>query len=286
MKKLTLLLSLILATTLTLQAQYQYAGFSPSAKLTQMVGYTKVTIEYTRPMARGRKIFGGLVPYDKMWHTGAGGTNITFDRPVTVADRAVPAGTYAFQVFPRRDEWTFVLSTADDGIGRYNPAYDVVNVCVPVKKPGHFYESYTVELDVSPGNAMLYISWTDVQISVPITTPAEVVTQAHIDTLVAAPFRVASQEDYYRAASYLNFNRRDHEKLVILTNWLTDLDKDRYYPFEMQAKAYLRLGKKEQALSSLKKAVDILPTEFGEQTETIATITERLEKIRREIMAM
>lgn len=286
MKKQIQLLILLILATLALKAQYQYPGFSPSAKLTQMVGYTKVTIEYTRPMARGRKIFGGLIPYDKMWHTGASGTNITFDKPVTVADREVPAGTYAFQVFPRKDEWTFVLSTAEDGIGHYKAEYDVVNVCVPVKKPGHFYEAYTVELDVTPGNAMLYVSWTDVQIAVPIHTPSEDVTLAHIDTLVAAPFRAASKEDYYRAASYLNFNRRDHEKLVVLTKRLAELDVNHYYPYEMMTGAYIRLGDKEQALATLKKALAVLTVEFPGQTETIASITERFEKMRAEIMAM
>jgi len=286
MKKILLFLAMLLVTTLPLRAQYHYAGFSPSAKLTQVVGYTTVTIEYTRPLARGREIFGGLVPYDRMWHTGASGTTITFDGPVMVADRRVSAGTYAFQVFPRKEEWTFVLSTADDGIGHYNAAYDVVNVCVPVKKPGHFYEAYSVELDVNSEGAMLYVSWTDVQISIPIRTTAAEVTRAHIDTLVAAPLRASSKEDYYRAAAYLNLNRQEHRQLVVLTKRLAEMDANRYYPYEMMARAYIRLGEKSNAAESLRKAVDILPVEFPGQTETIASITGRLDQMRAQIAAL
>jgi hypothetical protein len=119
---------------------------------------------------------------------------------VTVADQEVPAGSYALQVFPRKDEWTFVLSTAKDGIGRYKAEYDVVNVCVPVKKPGHFYEAYSVELNLTPGNAMRYVSWTDVQLSVPISKGAEEKAMAFIDRLAAAPL-TNDLEEYYRAAN-------------------------------------------------------------------------------------
>lgn len=285
MNKLLICFYLLLALSFALPAQFSYAAFSPKAKTVQQVGYTTVTIEYDRPMARGRKIFGGLIPYDEMWHTGASGTTITFDRPVRVADHEVPAGSYALQVFPRKDEWTFVLSTAKDGIGHYKAEYDVVNVCVPVKKPGYFYEAFSVALDLTPGNAQLYVSWTDVQVSVPITTDAETRAMAFIDSLAAAPL-TDDLEEYYRAANYLRFNRRSWDKVALFGEQIVTLDKNRYWPYEMLADAYQGLGQKAKALAALKAALAILPVEFPGQTEAINTITTRLEKQRREIEAL
>lgn len=286
MKKSILLFALFFVASLALPAQYHYPPYSPRAKVQQAVGYANVTIEYDRPMARGRKIFGGLVPYDKMWHTGASGTTITFDQPVTVAGRAVPAGSYALQVFPRKTEWTFVLSTADDGIGHYNAAYDVVNVCVPVKQPGHFYDAYSVELDVTPGNARLYVSWTDVQVSVPISTGSEDRTMAFIDSLATAPL-TSDHEEYYRAVSYLNFNKKKMDTVIRFAKHIISLEEDeRYYIYETLAEAYQYLGEKDKALAALKKLEEILPREFPGQPETIASITARVVKQRAEIEQM
>jgi len=267
-----------------LAAQYSYAPLSPKTKVRQQVGNGHVSIEYDRPIARGRKIFGGLVPYDEMWHTGASGTTITFDEPMRVADREVPAGSYALQVFPRKEEWTFVLSTADDGIGRYKPEYDVVNVCVPVKTPGRFYESYSVELDVTTNGATLYVSWTDVQVSVPIVASAEALTLAYIDSLAEAPF-TREGEKYFRAANYLIFNQRDLETAVVFLSHMLTLEEEEhiYYLHEMLTNAYQKMGRPAKALASLERWEALAREEFADAPETRGIILERLERKRTEL---
>lgn len=280
MKKLLICLGLL--TGFALSAQYRYPAFSPFHKTVQMIGYTTVTIECNRPIARGRQIFGGLVPYDSLWLPGASGTTITFDQAVTVAGFAVPAGAYAMQVFPRPTEWTFVLSTAENGIGIYDPKFDVVNVCVPVQKPGRFHESYTVEMDLRPGEATLYLTWTDVQIAVPIATDAETRAVAFIDSLAAAPL-TKDVAEYSRAANYLTFNGKSLDTALRFIGHLIELEPDEYFYYEMRVKALLKLKRKRDALVALDEALSALERKHPDDPIGTSWTRGRLARLRGEI---
>ncbi|TXF90695.1 DUF2911 domain-containing protein [Neolewinella aurantiaca] len=281
----TIILLLIAGASLT--AQHSYGPYSMRTTVRQQVGNAEVTIETTRPMARGRKIFGGLVPYDELWHTGAGGTFITINQDVTIAGQFAPASRYGLYVIPTKKEWTIILSR--NSVMPDSPDYDPekeVRVCVPVTNPGRFYEAWSVELDLTPGAAEMYLSWTDVQVSVPIETSLEEDNKAFIDSLAAAPLS-DDQEEYYRAVSYLNFNKLSMDKAVLFAEHIVSLEEEnRYYIYETLAEIYHFTGEKDKALASLQKARDVLTLEFPGQTETIRTITERLEKRRLEIEAM
>lgn len=114
-------------------AQLKLPVLSPGAKLTQTVGLTDITIEYSSPAVKGRKIFGGLVPLDQVWRTGANhATNITFSQPVIVGETPVPAGTYAFFAIPGAKTWTLILNKSADQWGNYEykQEADVVRVSV------------------------------------------------------------------------------------------------------------------------------------------------------------
>ena len=91
---------------------------SPFAKVSQDIGLTTVTVDYSSPGVKGRKIWGGLVPYDKQWRTGANrATKITFSRDVTFAGKPVPAGTYALFTIPGKTDWTVILNKRADQAG-------------------------------------------------------------------------------------------------------------------------------------------------------------------------
>jgi len=114
MKKLVLALVAILSvcSSVELQAQLQTPAPSPMAKLTQMVGLTEVTIEYSRPGVKGREIFAedGLVPYDKVWRTGANAaTKFSFSEDVTLGGEALEAGEYAVLTKPGAEQWEVML---------------------------------------------------------------------------------------------------------------------------------------------------------------------------------
>lgn len=125
-------------------ARAQGYPFSQRSTLEQMVAFTKITIEYGRPVARGRTLFAdsGLVPYGKVWHPGAdSATRITFSHDVTLEDRPVPAGEYTVWLVPRGNgaKWTFILSKAAHVFHTPYPGeqHDFLRVDVPPERTSH-----------------------------------------------------------------------------------------------------------------------------------------------------
>src|SRR5436853_150270 len=106
---------------------------SPRAQISQRIGLTDVTINYHRPLVKGRKIWGGLVPYGTVWRAGANeNSTISFSTPVKIEGHVVAAGTYALYMIPSASQWTVVLSkfTGDWGQYNYDPSEDAVRVDV------------------------------------------------------------------------------------------------------------------------------------------------------------
>jgi len=270
MKIATLLLPLLLLTGGNLYAQF--TPFSPPAHLEQVVGNTKITIDYDRPVSRGREIFGGLVPWDKRWQTGASGTRINFSRAVTFGGQTVSAGSYGLLVIPGQKEWTLLLNTNADEFGfvEYDEAKNVAEVKVPATKAGRFYDAFSIDLDVSPENAQLYLSWTDVQVSVPITTRTEELAMMYIDSLLEAPISVSS-DLYFQSARYLLFTRRGDEKTPAIIHKLQRVDKG-YYPYRMLTEAYVNLGQKVKALETIDQGIEATKREFGHRPERLLSI--------------
>lgn len=117
MKKITLFVCAIMASV-ALSAQAEKPAASPASELIQTVGLTEVTVVYSRPSVKGRTIFGDLVPFNKIWRTGANArTKITFDKDVTFGGTAVKAGTYAIFTKPSATSWEVYLYTEHDAGG-------------------------------------------------------------------------------------------------------------------------------------------------------------------------
>src|SRR5680860_1842514 len=117
MKKL-LVLTMVVLASVSLEAQINTPAPSPFSKVEQKVGLTDVTLEYSRPAMRGRTIFGDLVPYDKLWRTGANQyTKITFGDDVTIDGQVVKAGTYSIFTKPGKASWEIFLYTEIEGGG-------------------------------------------------------------------------------------------------------------------------------------------------------------------------
>lgn len=114
-------LPLLVAAPLLAQAPpLNLPAASPRASVTQAVGLTDVTVTYSRPAVKGRKVWGGLVPYGEVWRTGADvNTTLAFTSPATVGGKTLPAGTYGLHTIPGEKEWTVVLSTQSKAWGSY-----------------------------------------------------------------------------------------------------------------------------------------------------------------------
>ena len=169
-KILVPVLMLTLATT-ALAQQVRTPRPSPKGSLTQTVGLTDITINYSRPGVKGRTIWGGLVPYDQVWRTGANeATTISFSDDVTIEGQKLAKGTYSLHTIPGRDEWTVIFNSVGDQWGSYSydAAKDALRVKVKPQTADH-REWLTFEIpEMTTDTATLMIRWDKLAVPVKI----------------------------------------------------------------------------------------------------------------------
>jgi len=164
-----LLLSLLFINS-NLFAQKNGVRISPKALVKQTVGFTDVEIDFSRPGVKGREIWGGLVPYNKVWRAGANeATKITFSSDVKVNGKNLKSGRYGFFTFPTNDKWILIFNKEADqwGAFEYNEAEDVLRIEVTPEE-GYFQEwlDYTVT-KTSKNTAIVKLEWE--KLKVPFT---------------------------------------------------------------------------------------------------------------------
>jgi hypothetical protein len=157
---------------------------SPNAKLTQTVGLTEISVEYSAPGVKGRKIWGELVPYDKLWRAGANAaTKITFSRDVKIDGKPVPAGSYAFFAIPGKTSWTLILNKDVNQAGtgaNYKQENDQLRVTVkpqPIRMRERL--GYQV-LDFDDSKATLVLDWEKIRVALPIQLSTEAQVESNI----------------------------------------------------------------------------------------------------------
>ena len=157
MKKSAILFCFLLATAVLLAQDDKASRPSQPAQATATVNGKTVTIDYSQPSVKGRKIWGELVPYDQVWRAGANETTtFTLSADATVGGKNLPAGKYAFFVIPNEKEWTIIFNkTIKWGAFSYKQEEDVLRVTVPVKKSNAFGEK--LAYSVSPKGAVTLV---------------------------------------------------------------------------------------------------------------------------------
>ena len=131
---------------------------SPKAEVSETVGSSKVKIVYSQPSARGRKVMGELVPFDKVWRTGANEpTTIEFDKAVKIEGKDLPAGKYALFTIPGEKEWTIIFNKDFKQWGHFNyqESEDVLRVKVKPSKTPAFVETFTI----APEKDQVSLKW-------------------------------------------------------------------------------------------------------------------------------
>jgi hypothetical protein len=177
--------------------QIQFPRPSPNASVSQTVGITDISLRYSRPGVKGRVIWGGLVPYDEVWRTGANeNTTITFSTPVKVEGQELPAGTYGLQTIPTPNEWTVIFSKDADlwGAFDYKPENDALRIQV---KPAaaEFQERMGFELtDLTDTSAEVVLRWEKLKVpfTVEVDTPKLVMDAAKAQLRWQTPYQAAN----------------------------------------------------------------------------------------------
>jgi hypothetical protein len=218
MKRIIFVLATIIASYV-LNAQVKTPQPSPHSTLTQVVGLTEVTVDYSRPSAKGRIIFGDLVPFGKLWRTGANyNTTISFSEDIVINGTTLKKGKYATFTTPKAEKWEVIFYTDSDNWGTpenwdANKVAVIVNA-IPVTL------NYPVEsLTISVGNltndsATLDIAWEKTMVSVKFDVPTQKAALASIEKALAGP----TAGDYFSSAQYFYQSNVDLNKALEYVN--------------------------------------------------------------------
>ncbi|UOB17009.1 DUF2911 domain-containing protein [Abyssalbus ytuae] len=255
MKKLIFLFSCMLFSV-ALTAQLQTPAPSPFAKLEQKVGLTDVTLEYSRPSMKGRVIFGNLVPYGKLWRTGANArTKITFSDDVKVSGKELKAGTYAILTIPEADKWEVIFYTDSNGGGapaeldKSKVAASVTAEVMPIP-----FDIQTFGMDINSitnNSANLEFFWEKTYVAVPFEVPTEQKTMASIDRVMAGP----SANEYFQAALYYLQEGKDLNKAKEWIDKAVASNPDAFWMARQQSLIYAKLGDKKGAIRAAKASL-------------------------------
>ncbi|MCF6280481.1 MAG: DUF2911 domain-containing protein [Flavobacteriaceae bacterium] len=263
MKKFILLL-FVASITFSVNAQIITPQPSTSQKISQTIGLTDVILEYSRPSMRDRTIFGGLVPYDKTWRTGANAsTKITFSEPVTIGGKELEAGTYAIYTKPSLETWE-VYFYSDSGSHGVPSEWDEEKVSATVKsevfKMPMSIETFTITFDdITNNTANMGMLWENVYVAVPISVNTDATVSKSIETVISGP----SAGDYFKAAVYYLDNDKDISKAI---NWIDKAiemsEKPAFWYYRQQSLIYAKSGDKKGAIKAAQTSLK-LATEAG-----------------------
>ena len=256
-----LILCLCLLISFNISSQIQTPAPSPATKVQQTIGLTDVTLEYARPSVRNRVVFGNLVPYDKMWRTGANENSvITFSTSVKIGDADVPAGKYSIYTVPNKDSWEFILYSDYNNWGLPSD-WDENKVVVrqeftPIKLENKM-ESFKFAFDDLTNNSFtLGVTWGYFYLPVEIKLPTTSIVMSSIEEVLKNP----TSSDLYKAAVYLLQENRD---LRMAKEWMnqaiTMMDNPRFYHLRQQSLIYAALKDYKMAIkvaqASLEKSI-------------------------------
>ncbi|MFD2562048.1 DUF2911 domain-containing protein [Aquimarina rubra] len=202
MKKIILFVSAALIS-LGIEAQVKTPQPSPFSKIEQVVGLTDVSIEYSRPSMKGRAIFGNLVPFDKLWRTGANkNTQITFSDDVKIGDAELKKGTYAIFTKPGKESWEVIFYSDASNWGtprEWDDSKVAGKVTVKPTKIPMNVETFTIMLsDFTMNSAHINILWENTEVAFKLEVPTKKKAMASIEKAMAGP----SANDHYQAAVF------------------------------------------------------------------------------------
>jgi len=229
-------------------------ALSVKARVEQRVGITDFSVDYSSPAVRGRKIWGGLVPYDQLWRTGANAsTKLASSRDFTFGDTKVPAGTYALLTIPGASSWTVILNSKTDlnGTSGYEDKSDVARVTVKPEAGGRRERLTFLFSDTTDDASRLDLEWESLRVSVPLKVDTQSQVRAGMEKSLADAWR-----PHYTAGRYLYDSGGD------LDNALQYLDasiaiKGTWWNHWYRAQVLAKKGRATDAIAAAGKAQEL-----------------------------
>lgn len=256
MKKLLFPLIVISCFSFGGTAQVKMPAPSPTQTVKQEFAIGSIELTYSRPAAKGRKIFGDLVPFNKIWRTGANAaTKLVLTEPLEIGGKNVDTGTYVLYTIPGIDSWDIILNKGlkNWGTDGYKESEDVVKFRVEPMKMKEKVESFTMQfVDVKPESCELQIMWEKTVVGIPI--------KADFKDKVRGQIEAAMQTDkkpYWQAAQFYNEYDKNLPKALENVNKELERNAKAFWIWIYKAKIQKEMGDTAGALESSKKSMEL-----------------------------
>ena len=255
-QKIIIALAIILAN-FSIEAQVKTPQSSPKATIQQSVGLTDVEIEYSRPSARGRAVFGNLIPFGKVWRTGANeNTTISFSDDVVIDGKTLKKGKYSLYTVPKIESWEIIFYKTTDNWGNpeeWKEENVALRATVKPETLNKSVDTFTIGISGLDNNfAFLEISWKNSYVALKFEVPTQKKATANIERALSGP----ASADYFAAAQFLFQSNGDNVKALEYINKSLELAKDRPFWYNrLKSLIQAKLGDKKGAIESAKASL-------------------------------
>jgi hypothetical protein len=229
---------------------------SSTQTIKQDLGIGSVELSYSRPGMKGRKIFGDLVPFGKVWRTGANSaTTLQFSDSVSIGGTRIAPGKYGLLTIPDKDKWTVIISQQTDvtSPAAYQQDKDLARITVKPVINSTSAETFTMQFaNVKSNSTDLQIMWDNTMVNVPITTDVESKVMAQIDNLMNK-----DNKPYFQSAMYYMETGKDLNQALAWLDKAIEQNPTAFWVYHQKANALAKLGKKEEAKTTALKSMDL-----------------------------
>jgi hypothetical protein len=240
-------------------AQIKTPAPSPTGKISQEIGLVKMDIEYSRPSAKGRKIFGDLVPFGEMWRTGANAsTKVTFSDKVKVNGTELPTGTYALYTIPGEKEWTIIFYKNTNFWGTPGKEFSENDVAAKfMVKPlalKDAVESLTFDItNLKSSSADIELTWEMTKVVIPVMLDTDTKVMADIKSQMEGP----SATTYYQSARYYLEEKKDLNVALAWIQMALDKGGEKFYMVRTKALILAELGRYKDAIAAAERSTEL-----------------------------
>lgn len=229
---------------------------STTQTIKQNFGLSSIELSYSRPNAKGRTVIGDLVPFGKVWRTGANqATTLNFDDDVTIGDKKITAGKYGLLTIPDKENWTLIITKQLDvtSPAAYKAENDVVRINVKPVTIKDKVETFTIQfMNVKASSCDLNLQWENTSVTLPISTDVESKVMSQINNIMTK-----DNLPYFSAAMYYMENGKDLNQALSWLNKATEQNPTAFYMFYQKANCLSKLGKKQDAIATATKSREL-----------------------------
>ena len=257
-----IIFTLLLFTVNLSFSQINTPRVSPASEVEQMVGLTEIEIEYSRPSMRGRQVFGNLVPFGKVWRTGAdNSTKISFDTDVIISGKTIQSGTYSIFSIPNKESWEIILYSDVElwGVPRdwsenkivFSSMFDVKKL-----KKSNTVETFTISFnDLTNNDVNMSISWENTSVDIKIEVPTRSMVESDINKVLSDN---PKSSDYYAAAVFYRQENINLDKALEWMNKAIEMNESpRFWQYRQQSLIMAANDKFVDAVDAAKKSLNL-----------------------------